>query len=136
MLTLTLLLKDVLPRHIYLHTLGSLVDVVLEHLIAEFKMLSDISEEETHHLHELLSLLLACPAFFTTADDSGEAEQEKTAGSNLPQSFGDVDNGQDHIKKHVSNWSKFVKIVNILNSKLVIIVDAFVKGTHARRMYP
>jgi hypothetical protein len=119
-------LQDVLPRHVYLRTVGLLLDTVLEGLITSFEQLVDISEEETHHLHELLSLLLDCSTFFAPA--RGEDE-----GSEKGQQHALAESGQEEeTKRYARRWSKFVKIVNILESKLVVIVDAYVKGIHTR----
>jgi hypothetical protein len=119
----------VLPRHVYLRTVGQLLDVALEDLIASFEKLEDISEEETHHLHELLSLLLDCSSFFTAtaaADEGGGSEGEGEGGQAVLAESG----REEETKRHARRWSKFVKIVNMLESKLVVIVDAYVKGSN------
>lgn len=118
-----------LPRHVYLRTVGQLLDVALEDLIASFEKLEDISEEETHHLHELLSLLLDCSSFFTAtaaADEGGGSEGEGEGGQAVLAESG----REEETKRHARRWSKFVKIVNMLESKLVVIVDAYVKGSN------
>ncbi|ELR23268.1 uncharacterized protein ACA1_068520 [Acanthamoeba castellanii str. Neff] len=115
--------KDVLPRHVYLRTVGQLLDVALEDLIASFEKLEDISEEETHHLHELLSLLLDCSSFFTATAAEDEGGDSEGGQAVLAES-----GREEETKRHARRWSKFVKIVNMLESKLVIIVDAYVKG--------
>ncbi len=115
-----------LPRHVYLRTVGQLLDVALEDLIASFEKLEDISEEETHHLHELLSLLLDCSSFFTaTAADQGGGSEGEGGQAVLAES-----GREEETKRHARRWSKFVKIVNMLESKLVVIVDAYVKGSN------
>jgi hypothetical protein len=35
---------------------------------------------------------------------------------------------EKEIQQQVMLWSKFVKLVNILKSKMVVIMDAYVKG--------
>jgi hypothetical protein len=118
----------VLPRHVYLRTVGQLLDVALEDLIASFEKLEDISEEETHHLHELLSLLLDCSSFFTATAAEDEGGDSEGGQAVLAES-----GREEETKRHARRWSKFVKIVNMLESKLVIIVDAYVKGSLVAR---
>jgi hypothetical protein len=115
-------MQDVLPHHVYLRTLGLLLDTVLGELIKEFEKLTDISEEETHHLHELLSLLFDCPSFFEPRANREEEVEDTTQQQVL------TERGQEEIKRYAGRWSKYLKMVNILKSKLVIIVDAYVKG--------
>jgi hypothetical protein len=124
-------LQDVLPRHVYLRTVGLLLDTVLEDLITSFEQLVDISEEETHHLHELLSLLLDCSTFFAPTDGEDEGSEK-----GKQQQHALAESGQEEeTKRYARRWSKFVKIVNILESKLVVIVDAYVKGIHSRNRH-
>lgn len=115
--------KDVLPRHIYLRAIGSLLDGVLEHLTLQFEKLQDISEEETHHLHKLLSAFFDCSFFF-----SPRSAAERRADREAEEEEIEKERRQDMTKRYAHSWSKFVKMVNILDSKLVVIVDAYVKG--------
>lgn len=116
-----------------MYTLGALVDVVLDYLIGQFEKLLDISEEETHHLHELLSLLFDCSAFFVR-NDVKRAESDLAEEDDIQPSPAESAGGEDEIKKHVRKWSKYIKIVNILDSKLVVIVDTYTKGMPSRLM--
>lgn len=98
-------------------------------MILQFETLIDISEEETHHLHELLSLLFSCPDFFVGSEQEGDSRSNTQASKGGKDVLPDGDQDKEAIKKYVRRWTKFVKIVNILNSKLVVIVDTYVKGT-------
>ncbi len=107
------------------------MNLALEELIAQLQALTDISEEEACNLNGLLSLLFKCSSFFAH-------QQMHTGDKREEQQHADDENEQqqqeeeeEHVaatKGHVKSWTKYVKIVNMLDSKMVVIVDSFVKG--------
>ncbi|PRP83625.1 DnaJ-like protein subfamily b member 13 [Planoprotostelium fungivorum] len=63
---LSKLWKEICTGPLYLFLMGNMVDAVLERFTKELLSLKDISEEETHSLHRLLTLLFDVRKFFVS----------------------------------------------------------------------
>lgn len=104
-----------MPNEIYLQALGILVDSLMVEMIEGLEALADISEEETHQLHGLLSMMYKCETFFHSAPKLGTSTGE----------------GEERlwwVKRYVLHWTKYVKVTNILEEKLVVIADDYEQG--------
>ncbi|RIB26081.1 Centromere/kinetochore Zw10-domain-containing protein [Gigaspora rosea] len=92
--------KDVLRPSEYYIILGALINSVLTIMIENLEDLYDISEEESHQLNLIYSMLFPLEEIFRK-------------------------NGPNKIENHVKNWKKFCYITDILEFSLANIMDKF-----------
>jgi len=121
--------KGVLPNHIYLQALGTLVDSVFAAMIDKLEEIDDLSEEETHRLHALFSIMYRCETFFHSAPHTKKAQEGKRERRGRGGEGLDSESEEKHwwVRMCVPHWTKFVKLTNILEEKLVVIVDNYLQ---------
>ncbi|CAG8674135.1 13656_t:CDS:10 [Cetraspora pellucida] len=91
---------DVLRPSEYYIILGTLINSVLTIMIENLEDLYDISEEESHQLYSIYSMLFPLEEIFSK-------------------------NGLNKIENHVKSWKKFHYITDILKFSLANIMDKF-----------
>ncbi|KAK9717450.1 ribosome biogenesis protein ytm1 [Basidiobolus ranarum] len=98
--------KPVLPSHLALKAIGLLLDTVVARCIQEIQDLGDISEEESHHLYKLSTILTACDQLVAY----------------------DGINVQDALATYVPHWSKYHKQIELLELSFAEIMERFRTG--------
>ncbi|XP_073230670.1 centromere/kinetochore protein zw10 homolog [Porites lutea] len=102
--------NGILPVDIYCQSLGCLFDDVLQRITWEILQLEDISSEEAHQLHTLLSIL---------EQRGSEIFQNKDTDS--------TENAWD-ICTVVPHWIRYKELIGILEASLQDIVDRWADG--------
>lgn len=105
--------NGILPVDIYCQSLGCLFDDVLQRITWEVLQLEDISSEEAHQLHSLLSILVqrGSEIFQNTQEiDSGSAENAWDLCTVVP------------------HWIRYKELIGILEASLQDIVDRWADG--------
>ncbi|KAL6077818.1 ribosome biogenesis protein ytm1 [Balamuthia mandrillaris] len=123
--------KPIMPLHVFLQAFGGLLDTVLLALIEQLKMLKDISEDETHNLHYLFSTLFVHQSAFRLTSSERKAlgqmeNSRKRREHNKEEQAERAAAGG--VRDYVLHWDKFVHLTNILEAKMVDIVEDWRKG--------
>lgn len=105
--------NGILPVDIYCQSLGALFDDVLKNIAWEVIQLEDISTEEAHQLHSLLSILVerGSEIFQNTEEVASEA----------------VENSWN-LCTVVPHWIRYKELIAILEASLQDIVDRWADG--------
>ncbi|PFX30588.1 Centromere/kinetochore protein zw10-like [Stylophora pistillata] len=105
--------NGILPVDIYCQSLGALFDDVLKNIAWEVIQLEDISTEEAHQLHSLLSILVerGSEIFQNTEEEASEA----------------VENSWN-LCTVVPHWIRYKELIAILEASLQDIVDRWADG--------
>jgi len=90
--------KDVLPQHIYLQSIGYLLDGVYKKMIDLLLYVKDISAKESKHIAEIFQHLIKCEKVF-------EAPQKE-------------DNNIADLNNYIANRDKYHKVAEILDLPL------------------
>ncbi|ORY06958.1 Zw10-domain-containing protein [Basidiobolus meristosporus CBS 931.73] len=98
--------KPILPSHLALKSIGMLLDTVAVRCIQEIQKLGDISEEESHHLYKLSTILTSCDQLMNYD------------GANI----------QDVLAAYVPHWSKYHKQIELLELSFAEIMERFRTG--------
>jgi len=105
--------NGILPVDIYCQSLGALFDDVLQSIAWEVLQLEDISAEEAHQLHSLLSILVQRSS--EIFQNTQEADSES------------AENTWD-ICTVVPHWIRYKELIAILEASLQDIVDRWADG--------
>ncbi|XP_020600690.1 centromere/kinetochore protein zw10 homolog [Orbicella faveolata] len=105
--------NGILPVDIYCQSLGALFDDVLQSIAWEVLQLEDISAEEAHQLHSLLSILVQ------RGSEIFQSTQEADSDS--------AENTWD-ICTVVPHWIRYKELIAILQASLQDIVDRWADG--------
>ncbi|EDO33366.1 predicted protein [Nematostella vectensis] len=91
--------KGVLPEDLYYHSLGALLDAVIQEITNEVLKLEDLSSDEAHQLNFLLNVVI----------------------NKAPELFPDPSTAIPH-------WSRYSQLISILESSLQEITDSWGNG--------
>lgn len=108
--------KEVLPAHLHKDAVGSLLDVLVSHVVKEIVALEDIVNADATELHEILAIILEKgPTIMLFSD-----KQVKD------------------IPTHCASWPKLQELSIVLNARLQEIVDRWAsgKGSLAQQFKP
>ncbi|XP_032228781.2 centromere/kinetochore protein zw10 homolog [Nematostella vectensis] len=91
--------KGVLPEDLFYHSLGALLDAVIQEITNEVLKLEDLSSDEAHQLNFLLNVVI----------------------NKAPELFPDPSSAVPH-------WSRYSQLISILESSLQEITDSWGNG--------
>ena len=108
--------KEVLPAHLHKDAVGSLLDVLLSHVVKEVVALEDIVSADATELHEILAIILEKgPTIMLFSDKQAK-----------------------DVAAHCASWPKLQELSVVLNARLQEIVDRWAagKGSLAQQFKP
>ncbi|RMX44226.1 hypothetical protein pdam_00005277 [Pocillopora damicornis] len=105
--------NGILPVDIYCQALGALFDDVLQNIASEVTQLEDISAEEAHQLHSLLSILV---------------ERGSEIFQNVQEANSESAENSWDLCTVVPHWIRYKELIAILEASLQDIVDRWADG--------
>ncbi|CAH3152604.1 unnamed protein product [Pocillopora meandrina] len=105
--------NGILPVDIYCQALGALFDDVLQNIASEVTQMEDISAEEAHQLHSLLSILV---------------ERGSEIFQNVQEANSESAENSWDLCTVVPHWIRYKELIAILEASLQDIVDRWADG--------